>query len=180
MTTVGLGDFAPSRFEYTIINFFFLIIGLSFVSMIIAIIRLRIENMIKRMQRQIAKQLSEELTTGENPQKIADLRKELGLLGAAEEHLIQALIPSARLKEMTEEVVESSRMLDKATQFPEVDEDGEARLSAYKERPAWKSYFKPKEYLGKTAFEIVSASFTNVTYIFRRNRVSSAVKQKTK
>uniref|UniRef100_A0A914UN56 Potassium channel domain-containing protein n=1 Tax=Plectus sambesii TaxID=2011161 RepID=A0A914UN56_9BILA len=153
MTTVGLGDFAPTRFEYTIINFAFLIIGLSFVSMMIAIVRLKIENMIKRMQRQIAEKLSQELTVGDNPEKIAELRKELGLLGAAEERLIQALMPEGHLKQMTEDVVESSRMLSKSTQFPEEEvEENDARLSAYKERPAWKSYFPPKDYIGDVEY----------------------------
>jgi hypothetical protein len=50
VTTVGLGDFAPTRFEFTIINFTLLFIGLSLISMCISVLQAKIENMVKRIQ----------------------------------------------------------------------------------------------------------------------------------
>uniref|UniRef100_A0A914UJG0 Potassium channel domain-containing protein n=1 Tax=Plectus sambesii TaxID=2011161 RepID=A0A914UJG0_9BILA len=79
ITTVGLGDFAPTKYEYTIITYTLLLVGLSLMSMCIAILQAKIESLVKRLQADMLRRRNS-LPPGTEPTP-EEQKKSNGLLG---------------------------------------------------------------------------------------------------
>lgn len=126
ITTVGLGDFTPTRYEFTILNFTLLFIGLAFMSMCVAILQAKIENMIRRLQADIQRQ--KDGLPPKGPLKNAGKdQKSIGVLGGfmgrSEDRLMKMMMTSNQahtLKQAKTKPVEPRRKLvTKETQTEE-------------------------------------------------------------
>lgn len=113
LTTVGLGEFAPVHFTWTVANFTFIIVGMSLVSLTINIIERNVENFFLRTKIEIERQYKERLAAGLNEGQdvkafLRDAQKKAGLLG----HFV-----STKLEEQLEsQINEKNRQVVKGTQ----------------------------------------------------------------